>query len=320
MFSLKAGFFTFSLYNLYNIQVPIFVLDDGPKGAETGKLSTRGNDQLSYNVCNNLEIPTYHGSTEIKHCANECSSQFLHDNSSSIEISVGGSSVPPNEETDDSKKRFEQFKKQTSNLSDTSKPLDKPVEISVDKKFKITCDAGTTPSKCLKQFEEQANTFSGNIHVHKLEPGTVLVRVFGKGQSPLRACWSRLDDHPNSSVTCAKDLLNKLAVRPDWNGDGNMAIMIVPNDFDVFVAEGDIGHQIASYPTPQKQTSSSSEVDTKTFVFSGGGKQLNILTEDSDETKYPPFANDKTDKLKNNCMVCFRDTNMACVLNHTEPF
>lgn len=178
--------------------------------------------------------------------------------------------------------------------------------------FTVRCDSGITPEQIYKQLNSDADTFSGDIHVHKLEPGTVLVRVFGQRQSPLRPCWCRADDS-TSSVTCAKDLLEKLAVRPDWNGDGNMAVMIVPNDVDVMVAEGKIGTQICTYRTGvggQEEV-----VQGETFTFSGGGTQLNILAKDQPDGK-PPFAGDSDGVLKNNCMFCFRDTDMACVRNH----
>jgi hypothetical protein len=178
--------------------------------------------------------------------------------------------------------------------------------------FTVRYDSGIDPQQIYKQLNSDADTFSGDIHVHKLEPGTVLVRVFGQGQSPLRPCWCRADDS-TSSVTCAKDLLEKLAVRPDWNGDGNMAVMIVPNDVDVVVAEGKIGAQICTYKI--EVGVGEKVVQEKDFIFSGGGTQLNILAKDQ-SNGYPPFAGDSAGVLKNNCMFCFRDTDMACVRNY----
>ena len=248
---------------------------DVDDGTEEGKASTRGDTTASIAVCKQLKIP-----------------EALPDTPNPANLYVGST--------------FEE-------ATITTLP-DGSANVSVNDGFKIHCDAGLEPTKYLKQFQSDAKTFSGDIHVHRLDPGTVLVRVFGQGQSPLRPCWAKLSDD-SSSVTCPKDLLTKLAVLPDWNGDGNIAVMIVPKDPAVVVAEGKVATQTADY-RETNNTAPELPISVKSFAFLGGGNQCNVLTEDLPEGVggYPPFANDSGGKL-DNCMFCLRDTDMACVRN-----
>ena len=110
------------------------------------------------------------------------------------------------------------------------------------------------------------DTFSGNITIKKLEPGTVLVREFGQGQSVKGSCWCLATDL-NSAVNCDKDLQTQLGVLPSWNGGGNRAVFVVPQEPPpIFVAVGTIAQQ-------------RNDNDYEGTVYHpGGGTQYNILT------------------------------------------
>ena len=143
-----------------------------------------------------------------------------------------------------------------------------PYRISWPKDFDVSAYSG--------QIAYESNTFSGDVKIHKLEPGTVLVRVFGQGQSVKTACWCRADD-ATSSVTCAQDLYKKLAVKAEWNGDGNLGVFIVPEGVDIWVAEGTIASQIETY-TGNVQVNGRDRKQKHSFLYEGGGTQVNILT------------------------------------------
>lgn len=242
-------------------------------GATTGKASSWGKPQLSIKVCEELNIPQ------------------------TIPADKSHKANPKTNTTSDDFKTD----RQTGGT------------IFRGDGFSIRCDEGIEPKNYIKQFNRDIESFSGDVHVHKLEPGTVLVRVYGQGQSPLRACWCRLDDS-TSSVTKPEDLLTKLAVLPNWNGDGNLAIMVVPESPEVVVAEGVIAKQKGQYSAPSEVNHEF--IETGEFVFQGGGTQCNVMTHDLPEGQngFPPFANDPEGKL-NGCMFCCRDTNLACIEN-----
>lgn len=116
------------------------------------------------------------------------------------------------------------------------------------------------------QLEYEYNQFSGDIEIKKLEPGMVLVRDFGQGQSVKGSCWCLAADL-NSAVNCDKDLQTRLAVKPSWNGGGNRAVFVVPQEPPpIYVAVGTIAQQ-------------ENDSDYKNIVYHpGGGTQYNILT------------------------------------------
>ncbi len=174
------------------------------------------------------------------------------------------------------------------------------------KTTKYTWDAGFNPAEYSAQINRESNTFSGDVRIYKLEPGTVLVRVFGKGQSVKASCWCRADDS-NSSVTCAKDLYEKLAVKAEWNGDGNLGIFIVPEGADIWVAEGKIAAQAEKY-TGKTNVNGKDVQGKHTFLYEGGGTQLNILTPNA-PSQGTSFAGVEP-QIFNQCMFCFRNDNM----------
>ena len=161
-------------------------------------------------------------------------------------------------------------------------------------------EVGFEPKKYSGQLDYESNTFSGKVTIHKLETGTVLVRVFGAGQSVKTACWARLDDD-KSSVTCAQDLYKKLAVKAEWNGDGNLGVFIVPEGVDIWVAEGKIASQAEKY-TVEVGEGEIKDKQESTFLYEGGGTQVNILTPDAAGT----FAG-VAPEIFDQCMFCFRD-------------
>lgn len=59
---------------------------------------------------------------------------------------------------------------------------------SSGKEVIYTCEDGFHPEQYTKQLNRDAASFSGNVNIHKLEPGTVLVRVFGQGQTVKAGC------------------------------------------------------------------------------------------------------------------------------------
>ena len=178
---------------------------------------------------------------------------------------------------------------------------------SFTKRGTLTCPSGFPLDSYSSQLEREFNTFSGDVHIHKLEPGTVLVRVFGKGQSVKSSCWARLDDD-KSSVTCAEDLYKKLAVMADWNGDGNLGVFVVPEDANIWVAEGKIASQFEKYTSTlasdkeqSQETESKGRTESKYFVYQGTGTQLNILTPNRRS-----FGGVEPEIFEK-CMICFRN-------------
>ena len=165
-----------------------------------------------------------------------------------------------------------------------------------------TWEPGADPRKFRSQIGRESNTFSGNVHIRKLEPGTVLVRVFGQGQSAKASCWCLLTDK-NSSVICAQDLYKKLGVKVEWNGDGNLAILVIPEGVDIYVAEGKIASQAEKYTAEVKKNGKNAE-QRSTFLYEGGGTQLNILTPDGGT-----FAGIDP-KILDMCIICYRDDNI----------
>lgn len=187
--------------------------------------------------------------------------------------------------------------------SDSARGIYKFKDKASGQETTYTWDNGFDPKKYSNQISREFNTFSGDVKIHKLEPGTVLVRVFGKGQSVKSSCWCKADDL-NSSVTCAADLYKKLAVKAEWNGDGNMGVLIVPHDADIWVAEGKIASQAEKYT--EKDGEGEKETQQKyTFLYEGGGTQLNILTPNDEKD----FAG-VDPKVFTNCLFCFRDDNI----------
>ena len=169
-----------------------------------------------------------------------------------------------------------------------------------EKTATYTWDPIFKPKDFAGQLDYESNTFSGKVTIHRLEPGTVLVRVFGAGQSVKTACWARLDDD-SSSVTCAQDLYKKLAVKAEWNGDGNLGVFIVPKDAKIWVAEGKIASQAEKYTADVGEGDYDGRKES-TFLYEGGGTQVNILTPDAAST----FAG-VDPKIFDRCMFCFRD-------------
>lgn len=178
----------------------------------------------------------------------------------------------------------------------------------------ITCPKDFKIENYIKQLKREFYTYSKNVNIHQLEPGTVLVRVFGKGQSIMASCWCNAND-TTSAVTKAKDLYNTLAVKPEWNGDGNLGIFVVPEGVNIYVAEGKIASQVGTYAEYQTETTDKSingENQTKIseksyyYVFEGGGTQLNILTPNDNDN----FAGVTNQEIFKQTMFVFRDDEM----------
>ena len=184
-----------------------------------------------------------------------------------------------------------------------------------EKTTTYTWEADFKPRDYNGQLSWESNTFSGDVHIHKLEPGTVLVRVFGQGQSVKSACWARLDDD-KSSVTCAQDLYKKLAVKAEWNGDGNLGVFIVPEGADIWVAEGKIASQAEKYTARVMQRSEKVRLES-TFVYEGGGTQVNVLTPDKGELAGVFAGVDP--EIFEQCMFCLRDDNIIKAEQFEQP-
>lgn len=190
------------------------------------------------------------------------------------------------------------------------------------KKTTYTWEDGIDPKKFSAQIARESNTFCGDVRIRKLEPGTVLVRVFGQGQSVKASCWAKLDDD-SSSVTCTQDLYKKLAVKAEWNGDGNLGILVVPEGTDIYVAEGKIASQAEKYAAEVKRNGKNTQQQF-TFLYEGGGTQVNILTPNLPRQEqvegpvtekgnkplaYETFAGIYPDVFEK-CMFCFRNDNI----------
>ena len=104
-----------------------------------------------------------------------------------------------------------------------------------------------------------------------------------------------------------------MAVRPDWNGDGNLGIWVIPEGVDIYVAEGKIASQVGPYSEFEMQPTDIVINDVKQnekhqndffYIFEGGGTQLNILTSNSGS-----FA-DMDSSIFDKTMFVFRDDEM----------
>lgn len=117
--------------------------------------------------------------------------------------------------------------------------------------------------KYLPQLSREIGNFSGPITIRRLLPGEVLMRDIGTGQSVKGSYWTKGDG--KDFVHDGKSLHQNLAVKPEWNGGSTLAIFIVPNEGEFYVAEGKIASQ---------------EIKTAdgNYELKGGGTQLSILT------------------------------------------
>ena len=95
--------------------------------------------------------------------------------------------------------------------------------------------------KYLSQLSREINTFSGPITIRKLLPGEVLMRDIGTGQTIKASCWTK--GNGKDFVHDGKSLHQNLAVKPEWNGGGTLAIFIVPNEGEFYVAEEKLLHK-----------------------------------------------------------------------------
>lgn len=164
-------------------------------------------------------------------------------------------------------------------------------------------------NKYSNQLIREYNQFSGSIEIKKLEPGTVLVRDFGQKQSVKSSCWCLASDL-NSAVNCDKDLQEKLAVLPSWNGGGNRAVFVVPKEPpEIYAAIGKIAQQENS-------------TDYEEIVYHhGGGTQYNILTPNDcapNEVKDTSGGFANAGKAFDKC--CFVITNNGIITSEDRQF
>jgi hypothetical protein len=111
----------------------------------------------------------------------------------------------------------------------------------------ITNLAAVSPA--LRQLLEDAlrynsMNFSGTITIRPLHPREVLVRCCQSdpAQDPTQqqarkepgTWWTDVRDMPLS----VSDIRSGLAIRPDWNQDGNLEFFVVPEDCDIIALEG----------------------------------------------------------------------------------
>lgn len=160
-------------------------------------------------------------------------------------------------------------------LSEQEKSIPNPPHTQPTKQDDILTDTSIhwpedmndkTKEKHLPQLSREINTFSGSITIRRLLPGEVLMRDIGKEQSVKASCWTK--GNGKDFVHNGQCLHQNLAVKPEWNGGGTLAIFIVPNEGEFYVAEG----KIASQEIKGADGS---------CVLKGGGTQLNILTPNS---------------------------------------
>lgn len=129
-----------------------------------------------------------------------------------------------------------------------------------------------------------------------------------KAKLSRQVVWCRLND-PTSSFTSADDLYKKLAVKPEWNGDGNLGVFIVPKNADIWVAEGKIASQKEEYYEFREGSDGKMEqTKGRHCLYKGGGTQLNILTPNESQhgNPYVEFAGVDS-KILNDCIFCFRN-------------
>ena len=110
---------------------------------------------------------------------------------------------------------------------------------------------------------------------------------------------------------------NDLAVKFEWNGDGNMAVLVVPNDIEIYFAEGTIASQIGEYS--ENILKDNEDVEQKqTFIFQGGGTQTNILAKNV-SGNYRPFANQTDKEIWKKIMFIFRDDGIIELEKLSQP-
>jgi hypothetical protein len=89
---------------------------------------------------------------------------------------------------------------------------------------------------------EQIN-FSNRITVKKLEAGEILVRCCQLGSLEPGGWWVRIQDMPLSIV----DVRDGIAVKGEWNQNGNLEFFIVPEGCNIVVLEGPTAAQQLSH-------------------------------------------------------------------------
>lgn len=158
------------------------------------------------------------------------------------------------------------------NKVEPTNPLTNPPHTKPTQKEELLQDAtihwpvdmnDETKKKYLSQLHREIDTFSGNVTIRKLLPGEVLMRDIGTKQTVKASCWTK--GNGKDFVHNGQSLHQNLAVKPEWNGGGTLAIFIVPNEVKFYVAEGKIASQKI-------------ETFDGTYEFKGGRTQLNILT------------------------------------------
>ena len=80
---------------------------------------------------------------------------------------------------------------------------------------------------------EQIN-FSNRITVKKLEAGEILVRCCQLGSLEPGGWWVRIQDMPLSIV----DVRDGIAVKGEWNQNGNLEFFVVPEGCNIIILEG----------------------------------------------------------------------------------
>jgi hypothetical protein len=88
--------------------------------------------------------------------------------------------------------------------------------------------------------QRAAETFSGDVSYGRVPPGTVLVRYCQMGSVEPGQFWSELDD----IALILNDIRHGLAVAPEWNQDGFLEMLVVPEDIPLSSYLGKAATQI----------------------------------------------------------------------------
>jgi hypothetical protein len=119
--------------------------------------------------------------------------------------------------------------------------------------------------------DRAAGTFSGDVVFGKIPPGTVLVRYCQKESIEPGQFWSELDD----IALILNDIRQGLAVAPEWNQDGFLEMLVVPEDIPLESYSGKAASQkLSSGMDPNiVQYYFADSPDPGNFWLAGGTKQ-----------------------------------------------
>jgi hypothetical protein len=97
----------------------------------------------------------------------------------------------------------------------------------------------TEKESIIRELCRSQQSFSKNITINRLNPGEILVRCCEKGSNEPGSWWVKIGDMPLSIV----DVRDGIAVKSEWNQDGNLEFFIVPEGCNTIILEGPASSQ-----------------------------------------------------------------------------